>query len=93
MTNDGPQAAQTRAEIGDARPAMPVIRIESPNGHPTNTKVTVDGVTIPCTRVTWTCSVSNVATAILEVPRVLIEAALDATLVTVERAHPKQVDD
>lgn len=69
-------------------PQPPTVRITSSNGDYTATKITVDGVEIPCTRITWTCQVGHYATATVEIPRVMIDATVKAGLVQVGLLPP-----
>lgn len=54
----------------------PRVQISSPDGIPTKSTVTVDGVLIPCTKATWTADATDgrPATALLEVPHVGLTA-------------------
>lgn len=59
----------------------PDIRIECPDGVPWKTTVTVNGVMIPCTKITWTAEMHDVTRCVLEVPKVAINATVHELLV------------
>lgn len=53
---------------------FPEVRIDSPGGNPMRTTVTVDGVPILCSKVTWVIDVNGVSRCTLEVPAVTLSA-------------------
>lgn len=72
----------------------PEIVIKCGNGAAWNTTVTIDGVMIPCTSVTWSApNMSGIARAILEVPRVLIDATVQEALVKVVEVNTPDPDE
>lgn len=59
----------------------PDVRIECDDGMAWKTKVTVNGVLLPVTRVTWTAPVDGVARCVLDVPKVALNATAQELLV------------
>lgn len=54
---------------------MAEVKIESKDGLTWKTKIEVDGVSLPCTKATWTADAgSGMTTCLLELPRVNLDA-------------------